>query len=387
MDFRFSDRLGALPPYLFLELDRKKADARAKGVDVIDLGIGDPDIPTPDFIVERFIQAVKKPENHRYPSSEGSMPFRKAVAGWCKNRFGLEFDAAGEVACLIGSKEAIGHFPLAFVNPDDVVLVPNPGYPVYHIGTLFAGAQTYYMPLVAQNNFLPDLDAIPKDILKRARIIWLNYPNNPTAATAPAGFFEKVVAFAKEHDIIVCHDAAYSEMTYDGYVAPSFLETPGARDVGLEFHSLSKTYNMTGWRIGFAVGNPTLIAGLKKAKSNLDSGQFGAIQDAAIAALESDQSCVKEMQKIYTERRDNLVKGIQKLGIACPTPIATFYAWIPVPTGHTSQSFCSLLLEQAGIVCTPGNGFGDPGEGYVRIALTVSKERMTEAVERIAKVL
>ncbi len=387
MDFHFSSRLGGLPPYLFVELDRKKSEVKARGVDVIDLGIGDPDIPTPDFIVESFIRAVKKTENHRYPSSEGSMAFRQTVANWCKGRFGLEFEPGSEVACLIGSKEAIGHFPLAFVNPDDVVLVPTPGYPVYHIGALFAGAQTYFMPLVANNNFLPDLESIPGDILKKARMIWINYPNNPTGAIAPDGFFEKVVAFAKENDIIVCHDAAYSEMTYDGYTAPSFLQTPGAKDVGLEFHSLSKTYNMTGWRIGFAVGNSQLITGLKKVKSNLDSGQFGAVQDAAIAALESDQSCVREMQRIYTERRDSLVQGLERLGLSCPSPVATFYVWMPVPSGHTSQSFCTLLLDKAGIVCTPGNAFGAPGEGYVRIALTVSKKRMAEAVERIATVL
>lgn len=387
MDFAFSDRLKQLPPYLFVELDRKKTEAIKKGVDVIDLGIGDPDLPTPDFIVKKGNEAAANPANHRYPSSEGMMAFRNACTNWYKRRFGIDLDPDSEVATLIGSKEGIAHFPFAFLNPGDVVLVPSPGYPVYHIGTLFAGGITHFMPLVAENNFLPDLNAIPSDVLKRAKILWLNYPNNPTAATAERPFFEKVVAFAKEHKLIVCHDAAYSEMTYDGYKAMSFLEVPGAKDVGIEFHSLSKTYNMTGWRIGFAVGNPQLIAGLKKVKSNVDSGQFNAVQEAGIAALESDQSCVEQMRKIYQERRDVLVSGLRAMGLDAPSPKATFYVWLPVPKGHTSQGFSSLLLERAGIVCTPGNGFGAPGEGYVRMALTVSKERFQEVIDRLKGIL
>ena len=387
MKFELANRLKALPPYLFVELDRKKAEVVASGVDVIDLGIGDPDTPTPQFIVDRMAEAIRNPSYHRYPSSVGMMSFRKAAANWCKKRFGLDLDPASQICCLIGSKEAIAHFPLAFVDPGDVVLVPTPGYPVYHIGTLFSGGETYYLPLVEENDFLPDLDSIPDEILNRAKILWLNYPNNPTAAIAPATFFEKVVDFAKKNNIIVCHDAAYSEMTYDGYTAPSFLETSGAMDVGMEFHSLSKTYNMTGWRIGFAVGNKDLIGALAKVKGNVDSGQFEAIQEAAIAALESDQSCVKEMQKLYTERRDVLVNGLRSIGLEAPMPKATFYVWTKVPQGHDSASFCSLLLEKAGIVCTPGNGFGDPGEGYVRFALTVPKERLEEAVSRMKEVL
>ncbi len=387
MDFELANRLKALPPYLFVELDRKKAEAIEKGVDVIDLGIGDPDTPTPKFIVDKMAEAIRNPAYHRYPSSVGMMPFRQAAANWCKNRFGLELDPASQVCCLIGSKEAIAHFPLAFVDPGDVVLVPTPGYPVYHIGTLFTGGETYYLPLIEKNSFLPDLDSIPDEILKRAKILWLNYPNNPTAAVAPADFFENVVKFAKKNNIIVCHDAAYSEMTYDGYTAPSFLETPGAMDVGMEFHSLSKTYNMTGWRIGFAVGNKELIAALAKVKGNVDSGQFEAIQEAAIAALSSDQQCVKDMQKLYTERRNVLVEGLRSIGLDAPMPKATFYVWTKVPEGHNSASFCALLLEKAGIVCTPGNGFGDPGEGYVRFALTVSKERLQEAVDRMRGIL
>ncbi|NPA94296.1 MAG: LL-diaminopimelate aminotransferase [Thermodesulfobacteria bacterium] len=387
MKFELTRRIKNLPPYLFVELDRKKQEAVAKGVDVIDLGIGDPDLPTPDFIVERMVEAVRKPSNHRYPSSEGSLAFRTAAAQWCNRRFGLELDPASQVCCVIGSKEAIAHFPLAFVEEGSVVLVPTPGYPVYHIGTLFCGGDTYYMPLVAENNFLPDLESIPADVAQKATIMWLNYPNNPTAACATKEFFAKVVEFAKANNIIVCHDAAYSEMTYDGYVAPSFLETPGAMDVGIEFHSLSKTYNMTGWRIGFAVGNPELVGALKKVKSNVDSGQFEAVQEAAIAALDSDQSCVEEMRKIYTERRDTLVDGLNELGLKAERPKATFYVWFKVPEGETSASFCATLLDKAGIVCTPGNGFGDPGEGYARMALTVGKERLEEVLERLKNVL
>ena len=387
MNFKKTERLQKLPPYLFVELDRKKAEAVSRGVDVIDLGIGDPDISTPRFIVDHMVKAVQNPAYHRYPSSEGMLSFRQAAADWCGKRFGISIDPASEVVASIGSKEAIAHLPLAFVEPGDVVLVPTPGYPVYHIGTLFCGGETYYMPLTADNAFLPDLDSIPADILKRARLMWLNYPNNPTAATVPDWFFPKVVEFAREHDIIICHDAAYSEMTYDGYRAPSFLETPGAMDVGIEFHSLSKTYNMTGWRIGFTVGNRKVIAALKQAKSNVDSGQFEAVQEAAIAALSSDQSCIREMQQIYTERRDTLVKGLRDIGLDAPSPSATFYVWCPVPQGYTSADFCARVLEEAGIVTTPGNGFGDPGEGYFRMALTVPVERMKEVVDRFRKIL
>ena len=387
MNLDFAARIRNLPPYLFVELDRKKQEALSKGVDVIDLGIGDPDLPTPDFVVERMAEAVRKPSNHRYPSSEGSLEFRTSAANWCKKRFGLELDPKAQVCCVIGSKEAIAHFPMAFVEEETVVLVPTPGYPVYHIGTLFCGGDTFYMPLLEENDFLPDLNAIPADVAEKARIMWLNYPNNPTAACATKEFFSQVVDFAKEYNIIVCHDAAYSEMTYDGYIAPSFLETPGAMDIGIEFHSLSKTYNMTGWRIGFAVGNPDLVAALKKVKSNVDSGQFEAVQEAAIAALDSDQSFVDKMRDIYTARRDVLVDGLNRLGIKAQKPRATFYVWFKVPDGETSASFCARLLEEAGIVCTPGNGFGEPGEGYARMALTVDEKRLGEVLERLGNCL
>ena len=387
MNFEKSERIKRLPPYLFVELDRKKAEIQAKGVDVIDLGIGDPDLPSPDFVVEAMASAVRNPKNHRYPSSQGSPAFRQAAASFCRKRFGLELDPDTQVCACIGSKEAIAHFPIAFVEPEDIVLVPSPGYPVYHIGTLFCGGISYFMPLKEENSFLPDLASIPHDVAEKTKIIWLNYPNNPTSACATKDFFRQVVEFAAENNIIVCHDAAYSEMCFDGYRAPSFLETPGAMDVGLEFHSLSKTYNMTGWRIGFAAGNAELVAALKQVKSNVDSGQFEAVEDAAVAALESDQSFVKEMQQIYAKRRDVLVEGLLSLGLKAVKPKATFYVWITVPEGYTSASFSTLLLEKAGIVCTPGNGFGEPGEGYVRMALTVPEGRMAETVERLRGVL
>jgi LL-diaminopimelate aminotransferase len=380
-----ADRLKQLPPYLFAELDRKKAEARARGVDVIDLGVGDPDLPTPDHIINKLAEAARVPAHHRYPSYTGMDDFREAVIRWYKKRANVELEIKNTVS-LIGSKEGIAHIPLAFVNPGDVVLVPSPAYPVYAIATMFAGGTPYEMPLLKENDFLPDLDAIPADILAKAKMMFLNYPNNPTAACATVEFFSKVVAFANEHNIMVCHDFAYSEMAFDGYVPPSFLEAPGAMDVGIEFHSLSKTYNMTGWRIGWAVGNSEIIGGLGQIKSNIDSGIFEAIQVAGIEALEGDQSCLAEMNRIYTERRDVLVGGLQKLGIKAESPKATFYVFFPVPEGHDSAGFAGLLLEKAGIVATPGNGFGDPGEGYVRMALTVSKERLQEAVDRIAAI-
>ncbi|WP_456370180.1 LL-diaminopimelate aminotransferase [Thermodesulfatator atlanticus] len=382
--FSFSERLAKLPPYLFVELDRMKAEVKAKGVDVIDLGVGDPDLPTPSHIVQAAIEAVKKPENHHYPSSAGMLAFREAAANWFKNRFGVEVDPQKEVVTLIGSKEGIAHFPLAFVNPGDVVLVPTPAYPVYHIGTLFAGGDTYYLPLLPENNFLPDLESIPEDVLKRAKILWLNYPNNPTAAVADKAFFEKVIEFGQKNNIIIAHDAAYTELFYDDYTPPSILEVKGAKEVAIEFHSLSKTYCMTGWRIAFAVGNEKLIAGLTKVKNNVDSGAFQAVQEAGIAALSGDQNCVAEFRKVFKGRRDVLVAGLKELGFEVEPPKATFYVWAKVPQGYTSQDFAAKLLKEAGIVVTPGNGFGEPGEGFFRVALTVDEKRLEEAIKRIS---
>ena len=380
-----ADRLKQLPPYLFAELDRKKAEAMSRGVDVIDLGVGDPDLPTPENIIKKLAEAASEPLYHRYPSYTGMNEFRKAVSRWYKKRAGVALDPIQEVVSLIGSKEGIAHIPLAFINPGDVVLVPSPAYPVYAIATMFAGGIPHEMPLLKENYFLPDLAAIPSDVLGQTKMMFLNYPNNPTAAPATLDFFRTVVDFADKHNIMICHDFAYSEMSFDKYVPPSFLETPGAMEVGIEFHSLSKTYNMTGWRIGWAAGNAKIIGGLGRIKSNIDSGIFEAIQVAGIEALEGDQQCLADMRRIYTERRDILVDGLKKLGIKVEPPKATFYVWFEVPSGYTSASFAELLLAKCGIVATPGNGFGAPGEGYVRMALTVSKERLAEAVERMAR--
>ena len=381
-----AERLKQLPPYLFAELDRKKEEVQARGVDVIDLGVGDPDQPTPSHIIDKLAEAAREPRHHKYPSYSGLNSFREAVSRWYKHRAGVTLDPLKEVVSLIGSKEGIAHIPLAFINPGDVMLVPSPAYPVYKISTLFAGGIPYEMPLLKENGFLPDLTTIPADVLAKARMMFLNYPNNPTAAPATEEFFKEVVAFANQHNIMICHDFAYSEMAFDGYKPPSFLETPGAMEVGIEFHSLSKTYNMTGWRIGFAAGNAEIIGGLGQIKSNIDSGIFEAIQIAGIEAMEDDAAWLHEMQTHYTERRDVLMAGLAKLGIKAEKPKATFYIWCEVPDGYTSTSFVAHLLEKAGIMTTPGNGFGDPGEGYFRMALTVSKERLQEAVNRIADV-
>jgi LL-diaminopimelate aminotransferase len=331
-------------------------------------------------------EAAADPANHRYPSYSGMHDFNAAVARWYQQRFNVDLDAKSEVVTLIGSKEGLAHVPLAFINPGDVALVPSPAYPVYSIGTQFAGGEPYFMDLVKANQFLPDLGAIPPDVVKKAKMMFINYPNNPTAAVATREFFDAVVAFAENHGVIVCHDAAYSEMAYDGFRPMSFLEVPGARSVGIEFHSLSKTYNMTGWRIGFAVGSADVISGLGRIKSNIDSGAFQAIQIAGMAALKGDQTCVEEMRKTYRRRRDMLVDGLRSIGFSVERPSATFYLWIEVPKGYTSAGLTSRLLTDAGVVTTPGNGFGAAGEGYVRMALTVTRERMREALERIAAI-
>jgi len=381
--FERAERLKKLPPYLFKAIDEKKAEVRAKGVDIIDLGVGDPDIPTPQHIVEELKRAADDPANHRYPSYSGMKEFRETVAQWYKRRFGVDLDPDNEVVSLIGSKEGIAHFPLAFVNPGDVVLVPSPAYPVYGISTLFAGGEAYIVTLREENDFLPNLAAIPPEILKRAKVMFINYPNNPTSAVADRSFFQEVVEFAKKNRIIVCHDAAYTEVAFDGYQPPSFLEVEGAKDVGVEFHSLSKTYNMTGWRIGFAVGNKEAIGGLGAIKTNIDSGAFQAVQLAAIKALRGPQDCVAQMRKIYQERRDVMVEGLMGAGFEVRKPKATFYLWVKVPDGYTSAEITTRLIEETGVVVTPGNGFGEAGEGYFRIALTQDKDRLKEAVERI----
>ncbi len=382
--FSVAQRLSKLPPYLFAEIDRMKQEAIRRGMDIINLGIGDPDLPTPPHIVKRMQEASADPRNHQYPSYEGMLSFRQAVADWYSKRFGVALDPETEVLSLIGSKEGIGHIPLAFVDSGGIVLIPDPGYPVYQAGTVLAEGVPYFMPLTRERSFLPDLDAIPSEVLKKARILFLNYPNNPTAAVAPRAFFAEAVAFARKHRLILCHDAAYSEVAYDGYLPESILAVEGAKDVAIEYHSLSKTYNMTGWRIGFAVGCRKVLSGLGRIKTNLDSGVFQAVQEAAIAALSGPQECVEAMRAVYRERRDALVDGLTALGFAVEKPKATFYVWIGVPKGHTSASFASALLSEVGIVMTPGTGFGRHGEGYIRAALTVDVSRVKEAVERIA---
>ncbi len=378
-------RIKTLPPYLFAAIDKMKQEAIARGVDIINLGIGDPDLPTPMPIIDSLAKAAKDPNHHQYPSYEGMLSFRKAVAGWYKRRFNVTLDPANEVLTLIGSKEGIGHIHLAFVNPGDVVLVPSPGYPVYPVGTSFCGGLSHIMPLTKANGFLPDLSAIPKEVAKKAKLMWLNSPNNPTSVIMSKDYFKRVVEFAQENQVIVCHDAAYSEVYYDGRRPASFMEVDGATDVGVEFHSLSKTYNMTGWRIGFVVGHKEILAGLGKVKSNLDSGCFEAVQEAGITALAMEDSVTDSLRKTYQDRRDTLIPGLKKLGLEVDPPPAAFYVWVTVPKGYTSTSFTAHLLEKAGIVTTPGNGFGAPGEGYIRMTLCTSKERLAEAVERMKK--
>jgi LL-diaminopimelate aminotransferase len=386
MENRYNEKLKKLPPYLFIEIDKKKKEAMERGADIISLGVGDPDLPTPEHIVRAMQEAVVKPANHQYPFGAGLLRFRKAVTEWYKKRFNVDLNA-DEVCALIGSKEGIGHMHLGFINPGDVVLIPEPGYPVYNTGTIFTDGVPYFMPLLEKNNFLPDLDAIPEDIAKKARIIFVNYPNNPTATIAPKEFYIKLIEFAKKNNIIVASDAAYSEIYYDDNKKPqSFLEFSGAKEVGVEFHSLSKTYNMTGWRIGWVCGNKEVVTGIAKVKDNYDSGVFQAVQEAAIAALMSSQECVEDARKIYRRRRDVLVEGLTKLGWDVDLPKASFYVWAKIPKGYTSSQVVSKLLDEGAIVCTPGNGMGKSGEGYVRFALTVGVARIKEAVERISKI-
>lgn len=380
----YSKRIQKIPPYLFAEIDRAIDEKRNEGVDVISLGIGDPDLPTPKNIIDALHNAAQDPENHRYPSYVGMLRFREAVAEWYKRRFNVSLNPEGEVVTLIGSKEGIGHIPLAFTNPGDINLVPSPAYPVYRIGTILADGIPRDMPLLEENGFKPDLSKIPAGDAKRARLMFINYPNAPTTATAEKEFFKEVIDFAKDNDVIVCHDNPYSEMTFGGYKAPSFLEFQGAKDVGIEFHSLSKTYNMTGWRIGFVSGNADVLAGLGKVKENIDSGAFQAVQFAGIEALEGPQDSVAKNMKILQERRDIMVDGLNEIGFDVNRPKATFYLWFKIPSSYKSSvEFSQTLLDKTGVVMTPGVGFGEHGEGYVRCAITQNKERLQEVIKRI----
>lgn len=376
-------RLDNIPPYLFAEIDKKKEEAIKRGVKVLSLGIGDPDLPTPPHIVDALYEAAKIVSNQKYPPYEGTKEFRKAVAEWYEKRFNVTLDPEKEVLTLIGSKEGIAHIFLAFVDPGDIALIPDPGYPVYKVATILAGGIPYTFPL-KPDTYLPDFSNVPEEVARKAKIMFLNYPNNPTAAVADLSIFEEAVEFAKKYDIILCHDNAYSEVTFDGYIAPSILEVKGAKDIAVEFHSLSKTYNMTGWRIGFAVGNKDIIDGLSIVKTNVDSGVFMAIQYAGVVALRGSQDVVEENKRVIAKRRDIFVEGLKKLGWDIKPTKGTFYLWVPIPKNFKSSiEFASFLLEKTGIVVPPGIGYGENGEGYFRIALTVDEPVLKEALERM----
>lgn len=380
-------RIDSLPPYLFASLDKKVNDARAKGVDVISFGVGDPDLPTPPHIVEAAAAALRDPENHRYPSYYGLAEFRRAIAGYYRRRFDVELDPESQVLPLIGSKEGIAHLATAFVDPGDTVLVTDPGYPVYETSTLLHGGVPVSIPLTAANGYLPAFNEIDLDAAHKAKVFWLNYPTNPTSAVCELSTFDQAVAFCDEHDLLLAHDAAYLEITYDGYRAPSALQAKGALDVAIEFGSMSKTYNMTGWRVGWVAGAAQAIEALSRVKTNIDSGIFNAIQLASIAALEGPQDCVNEMIAVYTRRRDALVDALNSAGWFIDPPKGSIYLWVPVPEGDTSVSFSEFLLQNAGVVVAPGSGYGKHGEGFVRFSLTLADDRLDEGVQRISKAL
>lgn len=380
---RQSERLNKIPPYLFAEIDRKIAEAKAKGVDIISLGIGDPDTPTIPTVVEEMHKAIDNPANHDYPPYDGTEQFKIASAKWMKERFGVNLDAKTEILANIGSKEAIAHVFFAFVDKGDYTLVPDPGYPVYKNATIFAGGTPYSMPLLAENNFLPDFDKIPVDIAEKSKLMFLNYPNNPTGAVCNLEFFKKAVDFCKRYDILLCHDQAYCEMTFDDYVAPSVLQVESAKDIAIEFYSHSKSYNMTGWRVGFVAGNAQAIKALGTIKNNIDSGVFKAIQQAASKAYDAPKEQIEKLNKMYKERKDVMEAGLKDLGWNIKPSKATFYLWLPVPKGFTSEEFAAVMLEKAGIVVPPGNGYGSWGEGYFRIALTKDVEILKKALSRM----
>ena len=380
---RFARRVENLPPYLFVEISRKIAEKRARGERVVSFGIGDPDIPTPPHIIDRLCEAARDPRNHRYPETDGLPELRRAIARWYGSRFGVTLDPGKEVLPLIGSKEGIGHIALCFIDPGDIALVPDPAYPVYSMGTIFCGGTPYYMPLWEDKGFLPDLEAIPPEVARKAKLLWLNYPNNPTSAVAGLDFFERAVAFARKFGLAVCHDGPYTEVAFDSYRPVSFLQVPGAREVGVEFHSFSKTYNMTGWRIGMVVGNAGMVEALMKVKSNLDSGIPQAVQHMAIAALEGPQDCISDHNQVYQRRRDRLVATLNRIGLRSPAPMASLYLWARVPRGFTSASFTARLLQETGVVVTPGAAYGKAGEGYVRLSLTIPDEDLEEGISRL----
>ncbi len=382
---RLSKRIEGLPPYFFREIARKIAEKRARGEEVISFAIGDPDSPTPTHIINSLCQAAQNPANHQYPESDGLPELRRAIAGWYEKRFGVSLDADKEVLPLIGAKEGVVHAALCFIDPGDIALVPDPGYPPYAMGTILADGKPYYMPLTAENDFLPDLETIPSDVIKQAKLLWINYPNSPTGAVAELDFFNRVVKFARQYDLAVCHDGPYTEIAFDGYQPASFIQAEGARETGIEFHSLSKSYNMTGWRIGMAVGNAEMIDALKKVKSNIDSGIPQAIQYAAIEALTGPQDSVREQSLRYQRRRDLVVDMLNDIGLETRRPKAGLYVWAKVPGSYTSLEFANNLLEQVGVVVTPGIGYGQNGEGYVRLSLTISDANLVKGLSRLAE--
>ena len=382
-NMKVSERLEKIPPYLFAEIDRKIAEAKANGVDVISLGIGDPDTPTLKPIVDEMHNAIDDPKNHDYPPYNGTEMFRSSVQKWMKGRFGVELNKDTEILANIGSKEAIAHVFFAFVDKGDYTLIPDPGYPVYKNATIFAGGTPFAMPLLEENGFLPDFEKIPEDVAKRAKLMFLNYPNNPTGAVCDLDFLKKAVDYCKKYDILLCFDQAYCEMTYDGYVAPSVLQVEGGKDIALEFYSHSKSYNMTGWRVGWVCGNAQAVKALGTIKNNIDSGTFKAIQQASSKAFEIDKSYIENLNKMYQERKDVMEAGLKELGWNIKPSKATFYLWLPTPKGMTSEEFATLMLEKAGIVVPPGNGYGRYGEGYFRIALTKDTDTIRKCLQRM----
>jgi LL-diaminopimelate aminotransferase len=380
---KFARRLDAVPPYLFAELERTIARKRREGIDVISLGIGDPDLPTPPAVVDALAAAARDPATHQYPTNHGSDEFRAAAAGFYRDRFGVELDPDGEIVPALGGKEAVGHVALVLLEPGELCLAPDPGYPPYTSGPLFAGADVHYLPLEEANGFLPDLDAIPEELAARANLLFLNYPNNPTGAIVEPGFFERALDFARSHELAVVHDNAYSEICFDGYRAPSFLETPGAKEIGIEIFSLSKGWNMTGWRSGIVAGNGEIVERYRQLKTNLDSGMFEAVQRATVTALTAERAFPRQMSEVYRRRRDLVAEALAAIGLHVEPPRATPYFWVRVPDGHTSASFAELVLEEAAVVVSPGPAYGPSGEGFVRLSLTVPDERLEEAVRRI----
>ncbi len=381
---KIAARVEKLQPYLFVEISRKIVEKQSRGEEVVSFAIGDPDIPTPSHVIDRLCKESQDPVNHRYPESAGLPELHEAIAGWYRRRFDITLDPDTEVLPLIGSKEGIGHIALCLMDPGDTALVPDPGYPVYAIGTQLAGGKPYYVSLKAQNGFLPDFTTVRSNILENTKLLWINYPNNPTGAVADLDFFNKVVAFAAEHDIIVCHDNPYSEVAFDDYQPVSLMQAEGGKNAGVEFHSLSKTYNMTGWRIGMVVGNPEIIGALRTLKSNLDSGIPQAIQYAAIEALNGSQDCISEHNSVYQRRRDLIVEVLENIGLEVTVPKAGLYIWAKVPEGYNSVDFTNDLLDQVGVAVTPGVGYGRSGEGYVRLSITIPDAALVKGLSKLS---